>query len=103
VVDGRYASCAGEARDALQQAVVGDCSRGSCCDDVGAERELRVDARLLVVGGDEDGEVDREGEQQSQDEQAAVDRRASSSRACQQESERRRCPAAGDPGARGGQ
>ena len=54
-------------------------------DDVGAERELRVDARLLVVGRGEDAEVDAEGEQQAEDEQAAVDRRAAPARAREQE------------------
>ena len=45
-------------------------------DDVRAERQLRVDVRLLVVGGGEDPEVDPEGEQQSEHDQAAVDRGA---------------------------
>ena len=67
-------------------------------DDVGAERELGVDARLLVVGGGEDAEVDAEGEQQADDDQAAVDRRAAPAGAGEQEAARRRGarpPAAG--------
>ena len=65
VVDG---GDAGDARDAPRSR-----GRGACCGDhagrrgggdVGAERELRVDARLLVVGGGEDAEVDAEREQQ---------------------------------------
>ena len=55
------------------------------CDDVGAERELRVDARLLVVGRGEDAEVDAEREQQPDDEQAAVDRGAAPAGAREQE------------------
>ena len=49
-------------------------------DDVPAEGQLRVDARLLVVGGGEDPEVDPEGEQQPEDDQAPVDRRARAAR-----------------------
>ena len=53
--------------------------------DVGAERQLRVDVRLLVVGGGEDPEVDAEREQQPDHDQAAVDRRAAPAGAGEQE------------------
>src|SRR5439155_14958133 len=54
-------------------------------DDVGAERQLRVDAGLLVVGRGEEAEVDAEGEEQPGHEQAAVDRRAAATGARKQE------------------
>ena len=97
VVDG------GDARDAGQR---GDPRASSCCrdragrcghDDVGAERQLGVDARLLVVGGGEDAEVDAEGEQEPDDEQAAVDRGAAPAGAGEQEAAPRRRPLAGGP------
>src|SRR5206468_3604215 len=59
-------------------------SRGSGGDDIGAERQLRVDARLLVVGRGEEAEVDAEGEQQSGHEQATVDRRSTAAGAREQ-------------------
>ena len=71
---------------------------GAVGDDVGAERELGVDVRLLVVGGGEDAEVDAEGEQQADDEQAAVDRRAAPPGAGQQEASRRVRPRAAQLG-----
>ena len=42
-------------------------------DDVGAERQLRVDVGLLVVGGGEDAEAHAKREQQSDHHKAAVD------------------------------
>ena len=61
---------------------------------VGAERELRIDRDLLVVGGGEDPQVHPEGQQQPYDHETAVDRRAAASRADEQEGRPRRGPAA---------
>ena len=66
---------------------------GAVDDDVGAERELGVDPRLLVVGGGEDAEVHAEREQERDEHEAAIDRRASSAGAREQEPARRRRPA----------
>ena len=66
--DGGDAARAGKCGDPPNEVVPSQC-RGRCgCDDVGAERELGVDACLLIVGGDEDAEVDAEGEQQPEHE-----------------------------------
>src|SRR5262249_52213332 len=61
-----------------------DRSRLGADDDVRSERELGVDARLLVVRGAEETEVDTEGEQEADDEEAAVDRWAAAAGACEQ-------------------
>ena len=58
--------------------------------DVGAERQLRVDVGLLVVGGGEDAELDAEREQQPDHDEPAVDRLAAAPRA--REHERARAP-----------
>jgi hypothetical protein len=50
-------------------------------DDVGTERELRVDPGLLVIGRGEDRKVDAECEQEPEYEQAAVERGSASARA----------------------
>src|SRR5205823_1383561 len=80
----------------------GDGARRCGDDDVGAERQLRVDARLLVVGGGEDAEVDAEGEQQPDREESAVDRLAAATGAREQEADGCRRTAArrtaGEPG-----
>ena len=59
VVDGGDAGDAADARDPLRGAVRARRAGRRGGDDVGAERELRVDARLLVVGRGEDAEVRR--------------------------------------------
>ena len=65
VVDGAdVAVDARHARDPRGEAVSADDARRRGDDDVGAERQLRVDARLLVVGRGEDAEADAEREQQ---------------------------------------
>ena len=66
----------------------GDAGRSSG-DDVGAQGELCVDQRLLVVGGREDAEVDAEGEEQADDDEPAVDRRAAAPGAGEQEAAHR--------------
>ena len=63
---------------------------------VGAERQLRVDGGLLVVGRREDPEVDAEREQQPNDDQPAVDRRAPPAGAGEQEAAQRLRASAGD-------
>ena len=54
VVDGGDARDPGHARDRALEAVRAIAPGGARRDDVGAERQLRVDARLLVVGRGED-------------------------------------------------
>ena len=99
MVERRDTCDAGSARDLACQPVAVYCPGWRGCDDVGAEGQLGVDARLLIVGRGEDAEIDPEGEQQPEHEQAAVDRIAPTADAREQEAGRGRS-AAGD-GARG--
>ena len=68
----------GDTRDwAIRRAV----DRRALRDDVGAERQFRVDASLLVVGRGEDADLDTERQQEPEQQQAAVQRRAAACRA----------------------
>ena len=65
---------------------------------VGAERELGVDVRLLVVGGGEEPDLDAERQQQRDDDEPAIDRSAAARRCSRAGSARELC--AGPPAAR---
>src|SRR5262249_12245467 len=93
MVDRRDTGDAVESLDSPQELSACERSRRRGRDDVGAESQLRVATRLLVVGGGEDGEVDAEGEQQPENEEAAIDRAAAAAGARKKEAAVRRCAA----------
>ena len=86
MVDRGRAGDAVEIPDARRQAVLRDRAGRRVDHDVGAERELRVDPGLPVVGCREDAEVDSEGKQERGHHEATVDRGSSSAGAGEQES-----------------
>ena len=96
VLDRRDAGRAGERGNALDEPILLDRRRRRSRDDVRAERQLSIHARLLVVGRDEDAEADAESEQEREQEQAAVDRLPAPPGAREQEAGRGRRPSARD-------
>src|SRR2546423_10203764 len=84
--------------DPRYQAVLRHSLRRSADDDVRAECQLRIDARLLVVRRREEPEVHAEGEQEPDEDQAAVERAAAATGAREQEAAPRAGPAAGGTG-----
>ena len=97
MVDGGNAGRTRDRRHSPDERVSGDCAGRRGRYDVCAEGQLRVDARLLIVGGDEDAETDTEGEQQPEHEQAAIECGAAPARAGEQEPGGCRRPASCDP------
>src|SRR5438105_3612015 len=94
VVDRRRSSDPLATGDALYETVCGDSAGWRIDDDIRAERELRVDPSLLVVGRREDPEIDTEREEQPDWKQPAVERVTAPARAGEEEPERRPGPAA---------
>src|SRR5207237_5572822 len=84
VVECGRAGDGGQLRDPLLDRLSPDRTGRGGGDDIGAERQLCVDPRLLVVRCGKETQVDAESEQESGNEQATVDRRSPAARARKQ-------------------